>query len=200
MSDHFQTEPFPPLPGYNPPPRIDGPTLPDWLAVRLLRDFEQVTWVRGPRTSPAWEEAVTNPALVVAALPLAVVCLFVGMLAAGSWAALHPAFAVVALGLAFGPILVLGACSGHFTRLVVTNRRLFIVQGRELCRSWDLDELPAHLIRYTMRGDGGEARSVDLDAVKTMLAGLSDKFTESRSIVEFGKKLDQITLRDRRIP
>lgn len=201
MSDHFQTEPFAPLPDKPPPPCItkDQPELPAWLAERLLRPHEEIAWVRGPRVSPPWEPFATHPLLFVYALAIGTGCVFVGRLIAGSWVALPPWAALPALLIVFGSVFALGVSCGHFTRLVVTNLRLFIVQGRELCSSWDLDDLPPHLIRYTMR-DGEKTRAVDLDAVTAMLDGMSGKFTEAKSIVEFGKKLDQITLRDKRLP
>ena len=202
MTDRYQTEPFAPNPEEPGRPivlAVDQPQLPQWLAERILRDYEQVNWVRGPRFTPSWEILVTHPGLLLFTLPLAALCLFVGWLVAGSWAHLSPVAFLAAMAVVIGSIFVLGAFSGHFTRLVVTNLRLFIVQGRELCSSWDLDDLPPHLIRYTRTGDGERGRSVDLDAVKTMLGG-SDKFTEAKSIVEFGKKLDQITLREKRRP
>ena len=199
MTDPYRTEPFAPDPEEpaRPASVIDFPPLPRWLADRILRDFEVVNWVRGPRFTPSWEIIVTHPALLAFTLPVAVMCLFAGRLVAGSWEALSPVAVLAAMAVVIGTIFVLGIFSGHFTRLVVTNKRLFIVQGRELCSSWELDDLPPHLLRYTARGDGQRDRSVDLDAIKTMLGG-SDKFTEAKSIVEFGKKLDQITLRDKR--
>jgi hypothetical protein len=202
MTDRFQTEPLhtPPLAAPLPAVVNDQPELPAWLAERLLRPFEIITRVRGPRLSPDWEPLVTHPGLFLLALPLGAACVFVGSLIAGSLAALHPVAGLAALAVVVGSVFVVGICSGHFSRLVVTNQRLFIVQGRELCRSWDLDELPPHLIRHTLRTDGLQERSIDLDAVTAMLDGLSGKFTEAKSIVEFGKKLEQITLRKDKLP
>jgi len=40
-----------------------------------------------------------------------------------------------------------GIANGYFTRLVVTNYRLLILQGYEVCRSWSIHHLPRSLIR-----------------------------------------------------
>ena len=103
---------------------------------------------------------------------------------------------VAAAGGAFAAIVILGLASGYFTRLVATNQRLVIVQGRELCRSWTLDDLPPSMIRRRMTGDGQRDRTIDLDAVKTLLGGASDGFADAKSILAFGKQLGQIKARD----
>lgn len=175
---------------------ITYPLLPDWLGERLLRPNERVTWVRGPRFNPSWEIFVTNPMLFVFALATGFAGVFASRLFFGSWEQMSPAPFLVAGGLVIGSIYVLAFFSGYFTRLVVTDQRLFIVQGRELCRAWDLDQLPRSLMRYTRRDDGREDRTVDVNAVTRMLGGASDKFTDAKSIVAFGKQLEQIRLGD----
>jgi hypothetical protein len=104
-------------------------------------------------------------------------------------------FGLLAGGFVFGSIFVLGIFSGYFTRLVVTNFRLLILQGYEKARSWSLDELPPSLIRYSQQAGAGSSRTVDLDALKTMLGSSSDKVAESKTILAFGKRLEQIKTR-----
>jgi hypothetical protein len=173
-------------------PPVDGrfPPLPWWIARRLLKRGEEVTWVVGPRFNPSWERYVTDPLLFVASLALAGLCLGVGWLIGGTVRDMPLAPALLAGGLVFGTIFLLGFCSGYFTRLVVTNRRLVILQGREICRNLGLDELPPSLLRY--RGAGRP--TVDLDAVKEMLGGTSDTVAGAKAIVEFGKHLDRIKI------
>ena len=95
---------------------------------------------------------------------------------------------------AFGipTIFVLGIASGYFTRLVVTNFRIVCLQGHEICRSWNIDQLPPSLVHHR-HFDGEDRRPcVDLEAVKTMLGGSSEKFTNAKTILAFGKQLDSI--------
>src|SRR5437868_5836762 len=75
------------------------PPLPPWLARRLLRPDERVTWVRGPRFNPWWERYVTHPALFLLALALGAACLGAARLIAGSWAAVPAPPALIAGGL-----------------------------------------------------------------------------------------------------
>jgi hypothetical protein len=174
--------------------------LPPWLAARLLRDDEKVTWVAGPRHTPSWERYVTHPGLFVAALAAGAVLVGVGALIASVLPeGLIAAIAVAGL-LIVGSILVLGVCCGYFTRLVVTSSRLFIIQGYEICRSWNLDDLPLSLLRYRMRGDRVEGRAVDVDSLKTMLGGASDKFADATSILALGKQLNRIKAREKGHP
>src|SRR5262249_32892802 len=193
MSDQFKPDPF-----GDRAPEITrrSPPLPSWLARRLLRRGEQVTWVRGPRFNPSWERYVTHPGLFVFALALGAGCVGAGRLIAGSWDAISPVPVVVAACVILVSIFVLGIFSGYFTRLVVTTHRLFIVQGRELCRCWNVDDLPLSLISYSMRAGGEKSRTADLDALQTMLGGASDQFIESKTILAFGKQLDRIKARD----
>src|SRR5262249_19736472 len=96
----------------------------------------------------------------------------------------------------FGSIFVLGITSGHFTRLVVTDHRLVILQGYEMCRSWNMNELPPSLIRFTMQRSGGGNRAIDLDTLKLMLGADSDKVVDAKTILGFGKHLDHIKARE----
>jgi hypothetical protein len=174
--------------------------LPAWLAARVLRAGETVTWVYGPRFSPWCERYLTHPALFLVGLALGAVCLGVGVQMARAPDEFPLLPAVAAGGFVLGPIFVLAIASGYFTRLVVTNHRLVILQGREVCRSWRIDDLPLSLIRYGRTGAGAESRAVDLGALQTMLGGSSDKFAESKTILAFGKQLDQIKGRQRGRP
>ncbi|HEY7428574.1 MAG TPA: hypothetical protein VH682_30370, partial [Gemmataceae bacterium] len=157
---------------------------------------EKVTWVRGPRFNPSWERYVTHPALFLLAWAIGAVCVGATRLIIGESSEMVGAAFLAAGALILGSIFVLGIFSGYFTRLVVTNFRLVIVQGREVCRSWNINDLPPRLIRYGIPGARGERPSIDLDAVKSMLGGSSDKFTGAKSILSFGKQLDQIKARE----
>ena len=197
MSDRFRTETFNTIqtsPSNASPPEITHsfPPLPDWLARRLLRSDENVTWVRGPLVSPWWERYVTHPVLFLPALFLGVACLWVGRLCVDSWSDLSPVPACLGGGIILGAIFVLGGAAGHFTRLVVTNCRVVILQGYDVCRGWSIDELPSSLIRYGMREGKGSRVAIDLDALKTVLGSSSGQFSEAKTILEFGKQLDQI--------
>jgi hypothetical protein len=193
MSDRFQTD----TPNSESPDIVERyAVLPGWLAERLFRPDEKVTWVRGPRFNPSWERYVTNPALFLLALALGAASVGATRLIIGEWSEVMAVPILVANGLLLATIFVLGIFSGYFTRLVVTNFRLVIVQGREVCRSWSINDLPYHLIRYSIPGGRGESPSIDLDAVKSMLGGSSDKFTGAKAILSFGKQLDQIKARE----
>jgi hypothetical protein len=172
----------------------DFPPLPGWLADRILRPDEKITWVIGPKWQPWWERYATHPLLFLIALVLGAGCVAAGRLSVDSWAQLHPVPAVVAIGLVFGSIFVLGGVSGWFTRLVVTNFRLVILQGREVCRSWNIDDLPPSLVHYGKPQKGEpDSPTIDLDALKTMLGSKpSDKFVDADTIMTLGKHLDQI--------
>jgi hypothetical protein len=197
MSDRFQ----PDLSGAQMPDLSRSYTpLPGWLADRLLGEGEQITWVRGPRWTPAYEGYLTHPALFLAALALAAVFVGAGLLSAGGWSAISPLPVLAAGGIVLGSIFVLGICSGYFTRLVVTNFRLLIVQGYEVCRTWAIDDLPRSMIRYGLSRDGEESRAVDLDTLQTMLGSSSEHFVEAKTIMAFGKQLDRIKAREPRRP
>ena len=194
MSDRFQPDTL------AQPSAVAGqcPPLPRWLAGRLLRGDERITWVVGPRFNPEWERYVTHPVLFLAALTVGAAFVWAGWLMAGAEGAVAAALAGGAVVL--GSIFVLGFSSGYFTRLVVTNSRLLILQGYEVVRTWGMNDLPFSLVRYRRQADGAESRAVDLDTLKTMFGGASDKFAESKTILAFGKQLDQITAREKGRP
>ncbi len=171
------------------------PPLPGWLARRVLGEDEKILWVVGPWFKPSWERYVTHPLLFIVAVVLGAICLTAGRIYAGSWSELPIPFALAALVLVFGSIFILAIYSAYFTRLVVTDSRLVILQGREVCSSWKIDDLPVSLIQYGMMGAGREHRSIDLNAVKSMLGGASDKFADANTILSFGKHLDRIKTR-----
>ena len=193
MPDPVQTdvfgEPIPNVVGRHPP-------VPAWIAARHLRDHEEVTWVVGPRFNPSWERYVTHPMLLLGAVIVSVVLIAAGWLMTELWEFLLLAAVLVAVALVFGSLVVLGVSCGYFTRLVVTSRRLLILQGYEVCRSWAVDDLPRSMIRHRMRGDGDSSRTVDIDAMRTMLGGASDSFVEAKTILDFGKQLGRIKSRE----
>jgi hypothetical protein len=193
MSTRFQVGPF-----GDPPPNAFRlhPDLPPWLARRVLRADEQITWVRGPRWSPWWEPYVTHPRLFVAALVVGAACLLAGLLTAGSWAQMPEWPVVAAAALVVGSILVLAFFNGHFTRLVVTSHRLLILQGFEVRHNWGIDDLPRSLLRYGRQPGGQMSPSIDLDALQTVLGGSSDQFVDAKTIRSFGKQLHRIKARE----
>jgi hypothetical protein len=203
MSDEFQTAPLSQPPDTAPtsqPTDVAGqfPPLPGWLADRFLRGDEKVNWVVGPKFNPSWERFVTHPALFLVALALGALFVAAGWLIGGGPGA---GLAVLAAGgIVLASIFVLGIFSGYFTRLVVTDARLLILQGYEVCSSWGIDQLPHSLVRYRMRGVDAGSLTVDLDALKTLLGTTSDKVVEAKTILAFGKKLEQIKSREQDPP
>jgi hypothetical protein len=192
--DRFQTDAFDVrLPDVS----VRFPPLPPWLASRVLRHREHVEWVYGPWFNPSWERYVTHPLVFLGALALVPIIFGVGWVVNGAWSQELLVLILPAGGIVFGSIFVLGIASGYFTRLVVTNHRLIILQGREVCRSWDMSQLPYSLRRYRMQSDGARMPAIDLDAVKSMLGGASDRVADSKTILSFGKQLDQIRARER---
>lgn len=177
-----------------PPPMLSRPSaeLPAWLKRHLLFPDEEVAWVRGPRHNPWWERFATHPAHLLAALALGVGLVFLARLLAGSWAMTSAVPILFTVFLAIVSIYVLAIANAYFTRLVVTNFRLFIVQGYEICRRWDINDLPARLLRYSPNPDGQARATIDLDAVQTLLGGATSPFADARTIRSFGKQLDQI--------
>jgi hypothetical protein len=163
----------------------------------LLRPEETITWVAGPRRNPSWERYITHPGLFLLALLLGAAGIFAGRLITGSWSG-TPKVALysTAAGLVYVTILVLGLSNAYFTRLVVTNFRLVIMQGYEVCRSWRIDDLPPSLVRYRKEEEGEGPPTIDLDSMKTMLGGSSSQFVEAKTILAFGKQLGQIKARD----
>ncbi len=200
MSDYFHTERFEPRPSDEPAPE-PFPPLPEWLARRLLRDDEKITWVVAPLFTPSWERYVTHPLLFVAALVLAAlcgaVCLAAGWLTGDLLSEMVGLAVLLGGAIVLGSIFVLGIACGYFTRLVVTDRRLVILQGYEVRHAWDLYALPPSLLRYgPRRGREDDEPTIDLDAVKSMLGGSSTHFAESKTILAFGKELRKIKRRD----
>jgi hypothetical protein len=172
------------------------PPLPSWLATRLLRPDEQLTWVCGPRHSPPLERYITHPGLFLVALGLIVLCVAMGRMLAGSWRDFPVVCVVLSGALFLGSIILLALANAYFTRLVVTSDRLLIVQGYEICKSWLIDDLPPSLIRYGRRGHDDDRRTVDLDALKTMMGdAASSQFADGKSILALGKQLDRIKTR-----
>lgn len=191
MAERLQND----VPSFRAPDLIEPfQHLPGWLADRLLRPEEKVTWVRGPLFNPWWERYVTHPALLLVAMVLSAICLAVVRLIGRELTD----FYVVAVGcfllLVIPTIIVLGISNGYFTRLVVTNLRLVILQGYEICRSWNIDDLPLSLLHHS---SPVHLPSIDLSAVKTMLGDSAGKFTDAKTILSFGKQLDRITTRDK---
>lgn len=189
MSERFQND----VPDIRAPLYLDPlQPLPGWLADRLLRPGERVEWVRGPRFNPSWERYITHPALLL--IPLTLGAIFFGLAKQidGQVLGLIVFFALL---LFVFTIIVLGIANGYFTRLVVTSSRLVILQGYEICRSWSIDRLPPAMFRYGRFGDPS-SRTIDLDSVKALLGGASDKFTDAKTILSFGKQLDRITKTD----
>ncbi|MHB1426654.1 MAG: hypothetical protein ACYC3I_26130 [Gemmataceae bacterium] len=177
--------------------------LPRWLADRLLRPDEKVAWVRGPWFNPWWERYITHPALLLVTIPLGAICWGLDRLIVMGHGKMPPLDVFIAAGfLFFGipTIFVLGIANGYFTRLVVTNFRIVCLQGYEICRSWDIDDLPPSLLRYRNLDGEKWMPSIDLEAVKTMLGASADKFTDAKTILSFGKQLDRITTRDKNLP
>jgi hypothetical protein len=193
MSDPFPTDP---VDGQAPDVSLRTPLLPAWLARRLLQADETVTWVRGPRLNPWWERYATHPGLFLLALALGAACLGVGWLIAGSWSGLPLPAGLAAGGIVLGAIYALAIANAYFTRLVVTDRRLVVVQGYEVCRSWGLDQLPRSLVRFRVRDDGRASRTIDLTALQTMLGGPSDQFADAKTIRSVGRQIDQIKARE----
>jgi hypothetical protein len=175
--------------------------LPAWLARRLLRADEMVTWVRGPRANPWWERYATHPALFLLALTAGAGCVGIAWLIGGSWSQMPLALVLAGIGIVLGSVYVLAIANTYFTRLVVTNLRLVILQGYEVCRGWSIDALPRSLIRYGRRG--AESPAVDLDALQAALGAAdrdvrpTDQFAAAKTIRALGKHLDSIKARER---
>jgi hypothetical protein len=179
---------------------LPAPGLPAWLARRLLRRDEQIAWVRGPRWVPSWERWLTHPVQFVVALALAAACVGAGRLFAGTWSAVPVPFFLGAGGILLASIYVLAIAAAYFTRLVVTNFRLVIVQGCDVVRTWGLDQLPRSLVRYDPRRAEQATRTVDLTALQTLLGDSPGQFTDAKTIRALGKRLEQIKARERGQP
>jgi hypothetical protein len=195
MSDRLRSDSI-----HNPKADVsrDFPPLPTWIARRLLKEGEQVTWVRGPAHNPEWERYITHPLLFVVALALGVLCMVGGATSAGSVKDMPIPAALFAIFLVLGSVFVLGLANAHFTRLVVTNSRLVILQGYEVCRTWRVERLPRSLVRFgPSTFDGEISRTVDLEALNSILGGSTDTFASSKSILALGKHVEQITQREK---
>jgi hypothetical protein len=176
------------------------PPLPLWLAQRVLHRDERIVWVYGPWHSPNWESVVTHPLLFLAALGTGAVCVLIAVPLNRVWPESMIVAGMVAVALFLAAVFVLGIFSGYFTRLVVTNYRIVILQGREVCRSWRIDQLPRSLVRYAPREGESASRTIDLDALQIMLGGTSDKVADSKTILSFGKHLDHIRAQEDQRP
>jgi hypothetical protein len=194
MPERFENDPF------DPPPLAyaeEFPLLPPWLSRRLLAPDEKISWVWGPTFTPSWERYITHPALFLVALVGAAACLATGRMLVDKWLDLPIVFGLVAGAMLVGCVFVLAFANAYFTRLVVTNTHLFILQGYEVCRRWSMDDLPPSMIRYSAQGGADKKRSVDLDAVKSLFGPMSDKFAEAKTILAFGKQLEGIKAKAR---
>jgi hypothetical protein len=169
--------------------------LPARLARRVLKPDESITLVRGPRRSPWWEPAVTHPLLFLVALFLGGGCLTVGYQTAESFREMSPIPVMLGAAIVIGSVFVLGFFNGHFTRLVVTNVRLIVLQGSEVCLSKNIDKLPRWLVRRERRDDGEESKTIDVDALSRAL-GSSDQFVDAKTIQAFSRQLGRFTSGD----
>jgi hypothetical protein len=193
MSDQFRRDPSDDKPNDLAKPFTP---LPSWLARRVLQPGEKVDWVCGPRFSPSWERYVTHPGLFLVALATAALVGWMGWRISETYAVetRTPTIAIAG-GILIATIFVLGFFSGYFTRLVVTNRRIVILQGYEQVRSRALADLPPSLIRHRM-GAGAEGLAVDLDSLTTMLGGSSTQFVDAKTILAFSKQLGKSKTRE----
>jgi hypothetical protein len=166
----------------------------------LLRAQEQITSVYGPGFNPSWERYITHPALFLVAFALGALWVAEAWLLSGKRPELLAWAALAAAGLVLGSIFVLGLSCGYFTRVVVTNCRLVILQGYEVCRSWRIHDLPPSLLRYHRGAAGVMTPAVDLDTLNTLLGCAADKVVESKTITAFSKHLERIQAQDRRRP
>jgi hypothetical protein len=193
MSDRYRHDEYDDRPPVEPE---IAPPLPTWLASRLLREDEKVTWVCGPHWNPPLERFITHPALFLVALLLGGTVVGLGVAVSNKLSEFPMPLGLLAIAFVLGSIFVLALSCAYFTRLVVTSQRLLILQGYEVCRSFGIDDLPRSLIRYGRMGERGEMPTVDLDAVKTMFGASSGHFAESKDILKFGKQLERIRARE----
>jgi hypothetical protein len=194
MSDEFRTEISLPSP---PSVALGFPPLPAWLArLHFPRANETITWVYGPRFSPSWERYVTNPVLFLIAFFIASACIGIARWQVDSWERIPPAPVAVGIALVLGNVYVLGIFCGYFTRMVVTNRRIVILQGREVARSWSTRDLPRSLLRY-QRGERGEENSptINLDSIQGLFGTSATGFVEAKTILDVGKQIGRIQRR-----
>lgn len=175
-----------------------GPPLPGHLARRLLRSDEEVVSVNGPRWSPSWEPFLTHPLVVLVGIALAVGAVALGGMVLGWDNLAMGGVGVFALLSSFGSLILVAFMAGWFTRLVITNQRVMIVQGYEVRKTWGLDELPRSLVRQRRNADGELTKTVDLERLNTMMGGSSDGFVEAKTIWALSKEIDRSRREDRR--
>ncbi|HYT93017.1 MAG TPA: hypothetical protein VEL76_30145, partial [Gemmataceae bacterium] len=108
---------------------------------------------------------------------------------------IHPVPLLIGFLLVIGSVYVLAISNAYFTRLVVTDYRLLIVQGYEVCRCWRVDELPPSLVRYRRLGGVRERPTIDLDALQTMFDTASEHVADAKAIRKLGKQIDHIKKR-----
>jgi len=166
--------------------------LPEWLARRILEPGETIALVRGP-TGKWWlEPYLTHPLASLAGAIPAAVAITVGRMIVPSWRDLPPAAGIVAVLFVFASVFVVGLLAGYFTRLVVTDRRLLILQGREIWSSRGIDELPPFLVRRMRDPDGRERRAIDIVTLDSMLGSSNTGIVDSDTILTLGKKIDKL--------
>lgn len=205
MVDHFQSDPPPTDPNDQNVSTTPGKDhnvdvarafnpLPAYVKRQLPGKDEEVIWVRGPRLgNPVWEPFVTNPLLFVVGVAIGALCIYLGSLGEGSGKQFPVSFGVGAVVSFFLPILLLAFFNGYFTRLVVTDSGVYIIQGSTICRNWELEYLPRSLVRFERRGeDDPIGKTVDVDAMKTMLNSSEGHFTDAKTIKDFGKRLERL--------
>jgi len=194
MPDRYRRDPYD---DPAPRPADRSPPLPPWLVRKVLGTNEQIVWVRAPRWSPSLERYVTHPLTILGAAGVAALLVLGGCLLTPAWDGMPLAGLLAGGGVVVGALIVVGLANGYFTRLVVTNFRVVILQGYEVCRSWNVDQLPRSLVRYRREESGEESRAVDLDAMKTMFGGAaSDGFMDPKTILAFGKELKRLKDRE----
>ena len=101
------------------------------------------------RARPAWEPFLTHPAGFLVGIVAGAVIFVVGGIAVnwnGTLMTVPGGLAVVGV---FGSLIVVAAMAGYFTRLVITNQRVMIVQGYEIRETWRLEDLPRSLVRIS---------------------------------------------------
>lgn len=177
----------------SPDPKLNVATLglPTWLARLVLAPGETVALVRGPTSNSPLEPYLTHPALFLVALLPAGITLAVGRAMSPSWKELHPLPGLLAVLILFGTVIFLAGMAGYFTRLIITDRRLLIVQGREVRSSRDVNSLPRALVRRGRDEFGRErAPTIDLNAVNKLVGGTG--FVDAKTILTLSKKIDKL--------
>jgi len=189
MADEIQQQPSEPA---HTDVSLPAPYFPSWLMKRFLREDEGIEWVYGPALKPWWERYACHPVFIATAVVVAALWLAMGWVKAGDFAKLSIIPVLGPAALVVGSIFIVGASCGYFTRLVITNHRLLIVQGYELCRQWRVDDLPPWLIRYRRLPGADVTKTVDLDALRTMIGSSSANVADAKTILALGKHLANI--------